>query len=65
MIQKLLSSGWVKLTIANTSRFGGWAQIPFDYAEETIQDKYIFQPEWNRQRINEAWKLHQLAGTVE
>ena len=54
--QKLLESGWTRLRILDTNRYGGWAQIPPGFNADTIPDDYIFDPEWNRDRVNAAYK---------
>jgi len=57
MKQKLLDSGWILLWISGTSRYGGWAQIPPGFIGEKIPDEYIFEPEWNRDRVNTEWLI--------
>ena len=47
---KNLDSGWILLKINKEC----WAQIPKEWVGP-IPDEYIFHPDWNRERINEAW----------
>ena len=56
MEQKLLESGWTLVRIEGTSFNGGWAQIPPGFNGDVIPDDYIFHPDWNRDRVNAAWK---------
>jgi len=47
-----LNSGWFHIKMNNEC----WAQIPPGFIAPIIPDEYIFHPEWNRDRINTAWK---------
>ncbi len=33
-----------------------WAQIPSDFHREIIPDRYIFNPNWTRGKINKWWQ---------
>ena len=54
-----MESGWIRLSIPGTGRNGGWAQVPPSFAADTIPDEYIFDSEWNRERVNIAWQEHE------
>jgi len=47
---KELESGYIRIGVN-----GGFAQIPKGFIGEIISDEYIFQPEWCREEINQAW----------
>jgi len=47
-----LSSGYTLIRVNSQC----WAQIPEGFSGETIPDEYIFQPGWNREAINKAWR---------
>lgn len=53
MEQKQLDSGWIRLSVVGTN---AWAQIPPGFCDAGIPDKFIFDPEWNRERVNVAWR---------
>ncbi len=46
---KTLPSGWILIRFSPQC----WAQIPTGWVGH-IPDEYIFDPEWNRDRINES-----------
>ena len=50
-IQKL-DSGFIRISVSREC----WAQIPPNMTGDTISDDYIFNPEWNRERINKIWE---------
>lgn len=52
---QLLDSGWSRLSVKGTN---AWAQVPPGFCGCMIPDEYIFDPEWNRERINAAWRCH-------
>lgn len=47
-IIKYLPSGWTLIKFSNEC----FAQIPLGWKGEIISDEYIFNPEWNRETIN-------------
>ncbi len=55
MNMKRLDSGWLRLSVCGTN---AWAQVPPGFSGTTIPDEFIFDPEWNRDRINAAWRHH-------
>lgn len=48
---KYLPSGWILIKFSNEC----FAQVP-DGLKGIIADEYIFNPEWNRERINN-WRI--------
>ena len=50
---KKLSSGWLHIRVSSEC----WAQIPWSHTGP-IPDEYIFQPSWNRDRINQFWSQY-------
>lgn len=47
-----LESGYMRIEVDRA-----WCQIPRGFCGTEIPDEFIFQPEWNRNRINSAWKF--------
>lgn len=47
-----LSSGYTLIRLNSQC----WAQIPEGFVGDAVPDEYIFQPEWNREALNKAWK---------
>lgn len=47
-----LSSGYIRVSWPPSSAF---AQFPSDFSGETIPDEYIFEPDWNRNLVNNWW----------
>jgi hypothetical protein len=50
MREKILSTGWLYVSFP-----GGFAQIPPGFGGQSVPDEYIFQPDWNRERVNAWW----------
>ena len=50
MKETLLSTGWLHVACP-----GGFAQLPPGFRGESVPDEYIFQPAWNRERVNAWW----------
>lgn len=49
---KLLESGYVHVRWSSEC----WAQFPPWFTGDTLPDEYIFNPEWNRERVNAWWR---------
>jgi len=53
---KVLSTGYLHISFP-----GGFAQLPQGFCAETIPDEYIFDPDWNRERVNSWWRQRGIA----
>jgi hypothetical protein len=52
-IIKILLSGWTLIWFSREC----FAQVPTGWKGE-LPDEYIFNPEWNRDRINRWWAIN-------
>ena len=52
IIDKTLPSSWRRIQLSETC----WAQLPPSWIGEIIPDEFIFNPAWNRDKINLWWK---------
>ena len=53
----ILSSGYRHIQFR-----GGFVQLPPGFVGDYIQDKFIFQPAWNRERVNRWWRAQRSCG---
>ena len=53
MSERRLESGYLYIRLSSMC----FAQLPPGFCGDTVPDEFIFQPEWNRERINAYWRL--------